>query len=141
MFSGTRGLGYPQALRTSDQWYDADNDVNSDIDLISVELYSPPAGYPPQRIMEYDVPLAQHQTLNGVGLGTTTRSRLRSFFAPLVRTQRGEPVRPTAIQPRHAVPAAKVLSMAPSRPIQQPLPQAPAYGSAIYRPRQSGGWA
>lgn len=103
MYSGGRGLGYEQGMEHSRKWYDESGiDTGSDIDMISVELYSPPAGYPPQRIMEYDVPLAEHQTLNGVGLGTTTRQNASAFTRPLLRTQHGEQVRRTALQPKHA---------------------------------------
>jgi len=103
MFSGTRGLGYPQNIMVTDTWYQQGNDdTGSDVDMVSVAYYSPAAGYPPQRIREYDLPLAQHQTLNGVGLGTTTRQDAAAFMRPLLRTSHGEQVRRTTLQPRHA---------------------------------------
>lgn len=43
-----------------------DAEPAGDADLIAIEYYSPDANYPPKRIANYDVPLAQHQTLNGV---------------------------------------------------------------------------
>ena len=70
--------------------------------MISVEYYSPAAGYPPQRMREYDLPLAEHQTLNGRGLGTTTRQNANAFTRPLLRTSHGEQVRRTTLQPKHA---------------------------------------
>lgn len=103
MYSGTRGLGYPQQIMSSDGWYPQGNDdTGSDVDMISVEYYSPAAGYPPQRISEYDTPLAEHQTLNGRGLGTTTRQDAAAFTRPLLRTSHGEQVRRTTLQPKHA---------------------------------------
>lgn len=103
MYSGTRKLGYPQNIMVTNEWYQPGNDeTGSDVDMISVAMYSPPAGYPPQRISEYDTPLAEHQTLNGVGLGTMTRQDAGAFTRPLLRTSHGEQVRRTSLQPRHA---------------------------------------
>lgn len=72
MFSGTRGLGYPQNIMTTDDWYEMSQGPG-DVDLISVAYNSPDAGYPPQRIGIYDVQLEQHQTLNGLAAGTAQR--------------------------------------------------------------------
>lgn len=72
MFSGTRGLGYPQNVMTTDEWYDPSVGPG-DLDLISIAYLSPDAGYPPQRINEYNAELKQHTTLNGLAAGATQR--------------------------------------------------------------------
>jgi len=82
MFSGTRGLGYPQDIMTTDEWYDMSQGPG-DLDLISVAYYSPDAGYPPQRINEYDAPLEQHQTVNG--LAAASKQKFMQSNAPKVR--------------------------------------------------------
>ena len=74
MFSGTRGLGFPQHIMTDDEWYaPSDAPAFSDMDFIGAKYYSPDAGYPPQRIGIYDTQLDQHQTLNGLAAGTAQR--------------------------------------------------------------------
>ena len=107
MFSGMRGLGESQ--ETLPDWYGVKDAPDNDIDLISVAYLSPDASYPPQRISNYDVPLAQHQTLNGVGM-----SRLAATFKPLftqyvigprVRLQEGAPRGETPMTPRYAPPS------------------------------------
>jgi len=72
MFSGTRGLGFPQHIMTDDEWYTMDQGPG-DTDLISVAYYSPDAGYPPSRYDLFDQPLEQHQTLNGLAAGAQER--------------------------------------------------------------------
>lgn len=77
----------------------ADNFINE----ISDEFLSPPAGYPKQRINLYDVPLAEHQTLNGVGASRIPgRPRPFNFFKVGARTRVGAPRRTIIMHPLNA---------------------------------------
>lgn len=51
-----------------------------EFDMISVAYYSPDAGYPYQRIANYNVPLAEHaQQLNGIGAISTLPTKRRNY--------------------------------------------------------------
>jgi len=41
-------------------------DSNVDADLIAIAYYSPDSGFGPQRIMDYDWPLEEHVSINGI---------------------------------------------------------------------------
>lgn len=57
-----------------------------DLDMISVAYYSPDAGYPYQRISNYNVPLAeQTQQLEGVGAISTLPTRRRNYLMSVMR--------------------------------------------------------
>lgn len=82
MYSGTRGLGFPQNIMTTDEWYDMSQGPG-DLDLISVAYLSPDAGYPPERYTLFDQELEQHQTLNGLAAGA--QERFTKAFGPKMR--------------------------------------------------------
>lgn len=115
MFSGGHKLGMPSPeMHIERAWYQADNsdEMESDVDFISAQFLSPDAGYPPQRIANYDVPLALKQELNGGGLGKLpTQARINRFFGTLARTQTGATVRAAGIFPRTARPTRMMHPM------------------------------
>lgn len=77
----------------------ADNFINE----ISDAFLSPPSGYPRQRIELYDVDLAEHQTLNGVGASRIPgRPRPLRFFGVQARTRVGAPRRSIIKHPLNA---------------------------------------
>ena len=102
MYSGSHALGMPPRIMENPQWYytgDGSGE-SSDYDLISTAFYSPDAGFPPQRIHEYDLPLAEHQTLNGHGIGQLpTRQRSGAFWMTRLRTVFGGPMRHQLFRP------------------------------------------
>jgi hypothetical protein len=113
MYSGGHKLGVPPPEMVSNEWYAQGDDENvSDLDFVSAEFLSPDAGYPPQRIGNYNVQMAQHQTLNGVGLGKLpAQGRIGMFFGTLARTRTGAPVRAAAMYPRTAQPSRMTAPM------------------------------
>ena len=112
MYSGGHKLGSPPPMIESNEWYEPSGDGASDIDFVSAEFLSPDAGYPPQRIGNYNVQMAQHQTLNGVGLGKLpAQGRVGMFFGTLARTRTGAPVRAAAMYPRTAQPSRMTAPM------------------------------
>ena len=112
MYSGGHKLGAPPAMIESNEWYESSGNGASDIDFVSAEFLSPDAGYPPQRISNYDVPMAQHQTLEGVGLGKLpAQGKVGMFFGTLARTRTGAPVRAAAMYPRTAQPSRMTAPM------------------------------
>lgn len=116
MFSGAHGLGESQMVVPEEEWYDDSGDMlnTTDTDMIALNFYSPGSGYPPQRISNYDVPLAEHQTLNGVGLGKLpTRQKFGNFFGVMARTRSGSPVRSTSFIPRYSGTARHMRYMGP----------------------------
>jgi hypothetical protein len=82
-------------------WLPNEEVDTGDVDLIGVVYYSPDANYPPQRISNYDLPLAQHMTLDGIGL-VKLPSKQRSYLGSIVnvrsRVLTGEPTR--AVSPQ-----------------------------------------
>jgi len=74
MYSGTRKLGESQEMDA-----DVQDSETSDLDFITTNYLSPDSGYSDQRISNYDVELAQHQTLNGRGLGAWLPNAGRAF--------------------------------------------------------------
>lgn len=113
MYSGGHKLGAPPAIVNTNEWYEMSDDGDvTDLDFVSSEFLSPDAGYPPQRISNYDVQMAQHQTLNGIGLGKLpAQGRIGMFFGTLARTRTGAPVRAAAIYPRTAQPSRMTAPM------------------------------
>jgi len=106
MYSGGHKLGAPPAMMATNEWYEPSGDGASDIDFVSAEFLSPDAGYPPQRIGNYNVQMAQHQTLNGVGLGQLpAQAKISRFFGTMMRTRTGAPVRAAKIYPRTGQPS------------------------------------
>jgi len=117
MYSGLRKLGESQ---------ESDEDVQDmDFEEVTENYLSPDSGYPQQRLKNYDVELAQHQTLNGVGAWFPTggivraaRGRLMTpppvstlpatfkgnfldrAMGPTVRTAYGHPRTPAVVNPR-----------------------------------------
>ena len=112
MYSGGHKLGAPPTMIESNEWYESSGDGASDLDFVSAEFLSPDAGYPPQRIGNYNVQMAQHQTLNGVGLGKLpAQGKVGMFFGTLARTRTGAPVRAAAMYPRTAQPSRMTAPM------------------------------
>ena len=114
MYSGTRGLGFPQNIMTTDEWYDMSQGPG-DLDLISVAYLSPDAGYPPERYTLFDQELEQHQTLNGLAAGAQERfiramgPKIR-FFQPGYQGNRpAKGVRPRSA-PKPRTPISRLLS-------------------------------
>lgn len=105
MFSGTRALGQTQDMANEPT---VDEDVQNDIDFISVKYLSPDSSYPPQRISNYDEQLVQHETLNGVGISRRAAPFMTQMFLTrhadvAARTRTGAPRgagRSTAMVPR-----------------------------------------
>jgi len=79
MFSGFKRLGEQQ-----DEEPDADEE-SRDIDFIATNFLSPSGGYPPQRINTYDEKLAEHQTLNGIGMSRAVAQDTRKYLVALQR--------------------------------------------------------
>lgn len=53
-----------------------------EVDMIAVAYYSPDAGYPPQRISNYNTPLeADGARVGGIGSISRLPTRRRNFFA------------------------------------------------------------
>jgi len=98
-----RGLGYPQELDQTAWYQHYSQPVESDMDLITVAYYSPAANYPPQRIGNYQLKLAEHQTLNGVGMSRMVG--MQRAFTTLMMPE-GAPVKQSSamLRPRYAAP-------------------------------------
>ena len=90
MFGGLHLLGEApeDAAEGFPDWMEP-KQPEGEVDMITVAYYSPDAGYPPQRISNYNVPLeAEGTRLEGVGSVSRLPTRRRNFFASVMGPRR-----------------------------------------------------